>query len=78
MLREQMINFLEAAVVFLLATNAASVLAALYAMRLANAVSVVPQAKSVIAAGSTRWSAGRTDAQFGFRSARAGRVSRAP
>ena len=37
MLREQMINFLEAAVVFLLATNAASVLAALYAMRLANA-----------------------------------------
>ena len=37
------------AVVFLLATNAASVLAALYAMRLANAVSVVPQAKSVIA-----------------------------
>jgi len=34
MLREQMINFLEAAVVFLLATNAASVLAALYAMRL--------------------------------------------
>jgi len=49
MLREQMINFLEAAVVFLLATNAASVLAALYAMRLANAVSVAPQAKGVIA-----------------------------
>ena len=49
MLREQMINFLEAAVVFLLATNAASVLAALYAMRLANAVSVVPQARGVIA-----------------------------
>jgi hypothetical protein len=48
MLREQMINFLEAAVVFLLATNAASALAALYAM-LANAVSVVPQAKGVIA-----------------------------
>jgi hypothetical protein len=49
MLREQMINFLEAAVVFLLATNAASALAALYAMRLANAVSVVPQAKNVVA-----------------------------
>ena len=48
MLREQMINFLEAAVVFLLATNAASVLAALYAMRLANAVSLAPQAKGVI------------------------------
>jgi len=43
MLREQMINFLEAA------TNAASALAALYAMRLANAVSVVPQAKSAVA-----------------------------
>ena len=49
MFREQMINFLEAAVVFLLATNAASVLAALYAMRLANAVSVAPQSKGVIA-----------------------------
>ena len=49
MLREQMINFLEAAIVFLLATNAASALAALYAMRLANAVSVVPEAKGAIA-----------------------------
>jgi len=49
MLREQMINFLEAAVVFLLATNAASALAALYAMRLANAVSRVPQAPGVVA-----------------------------
>lgn len=49
MLREQMINFLEAAVVFLLATNAASALAALYAMRLANAVQVVPQSKAIIA-----------------------------
>ena len=37
MIREQMINFLQAAVIFLLATNAASILAALYAMRLANA-----------------------------------------
>lgn len=48
MLREQMINFLEAAIVFLLATNAASVLAAVYAMRLAHAVSVVPEAKSAL------------------------------
>ena len=46
---EQMINFLEASVVFLLATNAASILAAVYAMRLANAVSFVPQSKGVIA-----------------------------
>lgn len=49
MLREQMINFLEAAVVFLLATNAASALAALYAMRLANAVSPAPHGKGVVA-----------------------------
>lgn len=37
MLREQMIGFLQAAVVFLLLTNAISVLAAVYAMRMANA-----------------------------------------
>jgi hypothetical protein len=49
MFHDQMINFLEAAVVFLLATNAASILAALYAMRLANAVSLAPQSKGVIA-----------------------------
>ena len=49
MFREQIINFLEAAVVFLLATNAASVLAALYAMRLANAVSFASESKGVIA-----------------------------
>jgi hypothetical protein len=49
MLREQMINFLEAAVVFLLATNAASALAAVYAMRLASVVSLAPQAKGVVA-----------------------------
>jgi len=48
MLREQMINFLQAAIVFLLATNAASVLAAVYAMRLANAASLAPQAKGII------------------------------
>jgi len=49
MLREQMINFFEAAVVFLLATNAVSALAALYAIRLANAVSLEPKADGVIA-----------------------------
>jgi hypothetical protein len=49
MFREQIINFLEAAVVFLLATNAASVLAAVYAMRLANAVSFAPESTGVFA-----------------------------
>ena len=38
MLREHTINFLEALVVFLLLTNAASALVTVYAMRLANAV----------------------------------------
>ncbi len=36
MLHDQMINFLGAAVVFLLLTNAVSALAATYAMRLLN------------------------------------------
>jgi len=36
MLRDQMINFLESAVVFLLLTNAVSATAATYALRLAN------------------------------------------
>ena len=38
MLREHTINFLEALVVFLVLTNAASALVTVYAMRLANAV----------------------------------------
>ena len=38
MLREHTINFLEALVVFLLLTNAASALVTVYAMRLANVV----------------------------------------
>jgi hypothetical protein len=38
MLREQMISFLQAAVVFLLLTNVLTALAAIYAMRMANAV----------------------------------------
>ena len=37
MFREQMINFLQTAVVFLLLTNAASVIAAVYAIRIAKA-----------------------------------------
>ena len=36
MLHEQMINFLESAVVFLLITNALSIAAATYAIRLLN------------------------------------------
>ena len=36
MFREQMINFLEAAVVFLMVTNALSIAAATYAIRLLN------------------------------------------
>lgn len=49
MFREQMITFLEAAVVFLLATNAASVLAAVYAIRLAHATAPhLQQARSAI------------------------------
>jgi hypothetical protein len=38
MLREQTINFLQAVVVFLLLTNAVSVVVTVYAMRLANAL----------------------------------------
>ena len=39
MFRDQMINFLQAAVIFLLLTNAASAVAAAYAMRMAHALS---------------------------------------
>jgi hypothetical protein len=39
MLREQTINFLQAVIVFLLLTNAVSVVVTAYAMRLANALS---------------------------------------
>jgi hypothetical protein len=37
MVREQMISFLQTAVVFLLLTNAASIIAAVYAIRIAKA-----------------------------------------
>jgi hypothetical protein len=39
MLRDQMINFLQAAVVFLLITNALSITATTYAIQLLNGVS---------------------------------------
>jgi hypothetical protein len=39
MLREQTISFLQAVIVFLLLTNAVSVMVTIYAMRLANALS---------------------------------------
>jgi hypothetical protein len=42
MLREQMISFLQTAVVFLLLTNAASVVAAVYAIRIARAFAPGP------------------------------------
>jgi hypothetical protein len=48
MLRDQAINFLEALVVFLLLTNAVSVMVAAYAMRLINGSSVKPVAMSAI------------------------------
>jgi hypothetical protein len=44
MLREQMIFFLEAAVVFLLLTNALSIFAATWAIYLASRVDAVPPA----------------------------------
>ncbi len=44
MLREQMINFLQTAVIFLLLTNAITALAAVYALRMVNAVAHPTQA----------------------------------
>ena len=44
MLREQMINFLEATVVFLLLTNALSIFAATWALYLASRVDAAPTA----------------------------------
>jgi hypothetical protein len=44
MLREQMINFLEATVVFLLLTNALSICAATWAIHLASHVDAAPTA----------------------------------
>ena len=48
MLRDQIISFLQTAIVFLLLTNAASVLVALYAMKTANMLTRPGQAKSAI------------------------------
>jgi hypothetical protein len=44
MLREQMINFLEATVIFLLLTNALSILAAVWAIYLAGRRTAAPSA----------------------------------
>ena len=48
MFHDQMINFLEAAVVFLLLTNAASAAAATCAMRLLNQYAGFPQGAASI------------------------------
>ena len=48
MLRDQIISFLQTAVVFLLLTNAASALVALYAMKTANMLTRPGQAKNAI------------------------------
>ena len=49
MLRDQMLGFLQTAIVFLLLTNAVSALVAFYAMRTANALARPgQQAKSAI------------------------------
>lgn len=51
MIREQMINFLQTVVVFLLLTNALSVLAATWAIRVATGSA---QRKSAVAAAAER------------------------
>jgi hypothetical protein len=48
MFQEQIINFLEVAVVFLLLTNAATAMAAIYAMRLLNQRAGVTQTPTSI------------------------------
>ena len=48
MLREQMINFLEAAVVFLLVTNALSIAATTYAIQLLNGFSGARREQGII------------------------------
>jgi hypothetical protein len=48
MLREQMINFLQAAVVFLLVTNALSIAATLYAIQLLNGFGATKREPGVI------------------------------
>ena len=48
MLRDQIIGFLQTAIVFLLLTNAISALVAFYAMKTANTLTRVGQSKSAI------------------------------
>lgn len=51
MIREQMINFLQTVVVFLLLTNALTAIAATYAMRIASAVTVPVRVKGAVERG---------------------------
>jgi len=48
MLRDQMLGFMQSAIVFLLLTNAASALVALYAMKAANLMARPAAAKGTI------------------------------
>lgn len=48
MLRDQMLGFMQSAIIFLLLTNAASALVALYAMKTANLLTRPSQAKNAI------------------------------
>jgi hypothetical protein len=48
MLRDQMLGFMQSAIIFLLLTNAASALVALYAMKTANLLTRPDQAKNAI------------------------------
>ena len=48
MMRDQMLGFLQTAIVFLLLTNAVSALVALYAMKTANMLARPGQAKTPI------------------------------
>jgi hypothetical protein len=54
MLHDQMINFLETTIVFLLLTNAVSGLAAAYAISLAQKRRAVPAVRRAIAPGLAR------------------------
>ena len=58
MLREQTISFLEATVVFLLLTNAVSILAAAWAIHIATRVTTAPAAVARLGRALGSWSGG--------------------
>jgi hypothetical protein len=58
MLREQTINFLEATVVFLLLTNALSIVAATWAIHIASRVTAAPAAVARLGGVLGAWSGG--------------------